>query len=113
MNKRIYLVSYMDCHLPAIRYCSLAFLLLCSGIASASISQSDIDDLKASARITTWQGIEPDKWATDCSREAGASEKMSYANRCQRSFFRKNNLRHLGFYFCCDAFQTLSTLMLK
>lgn len=63
-NKRIYSVSYMDCHLPAIRYCSLAFLLLCSGIASAGISRSDIADLKASARIVTWQGIEPDKWAT-------------------------------------------------
>ena len=54
----------MDCHLPAIRYYYLAFLLLCPGIANASISPSDIDDLKASTHFTTWQGIEPDKWAT-------------------------------------------------
>lgn len=54
----------MDCHLPAIRYCFFAFLLLCPGIANASISPSDIDDLKASTGFTTWQGIEPDKWAT-------------------------------------------------
>ena len=54
----------MDCHLPAIRSCFLAFLLLCPGIANASISSNDIDDLKTSTRFTTWQGIEPDKWAT-------------------------------------------------
>ena len=54
----------MDCHLPALRTCSLAFLLLCSGMANASIPSNEIDELKASARFTTWQGIEPDKWAT-------------------------------------------------
>jgi rhodanese-related sulfurtransferase len=54
----------MDCHLPAIRYSFLVFLLLCPGIASASITESDIDELKTNTRFTTWQGIEPDKWAT-------------------------------------------------
>ena len=54
----------MDCYLSAIRYFLLAFLSLCSGIAVPSISEQDINDLKDSSAFTTWQGIEPDKWAT-------------------------------------------------
>ena len=54
----------MDSHLPAIRYCFLTFLLFCPGMAYASISEKNIDELRASTRFTTWQGIEPDKWAT-------------------------------------------------
>ena len=54
----------MDFHLPAIRYCFLTFLLLFSGIAVASISEKEISALKSSTAFATWQGIEPDKWAT-------------------------------------------------
>ena len=43
----------------------LAALFLCnSSVASASSAEFQLQPLKSTLRFATWQGIEPDKWAT-------------------------------------------------
>ena len=54
----------MDCYHPLFRCCFLVFLLVCCTALYASVPQSEISKLKRSDSFTTWQGIEPDKWAT-------------------------------------------------